>query len=131
MAVASLFDIKNRKISKKYIVVSLFTALYVAVVYGGNSIINVLTGIIPGVMCFAVSPFLEGALGKADGVMLICLGVLIGIKSTCLVCMLALLTGTVISLFLLALKQADDKSVIPFIPCILCGEIMLSGFSFL
>lgn len=124
LAIASLFDIKNKKVPVVYINGCLALALVIAIVSKNADIINIVIGIIPGIVVFIISNVLEGVIGKADGLVIVMIGLLLGIKELCLILMLSFAIAAVVSVVLIGVFRKGRDTTLPFIPFLLAGQII-------
>ena len=93
---------------------------------------EMLLGLIPGA-ALLIAGKLSGCVGEADGIMLLLLGGMYGLRNGGELMMYALLLASAVSIFLIAVKHAGKKDTLPFIPFLLAGfmlfrmRIYLSG----
>ncbi len=82
-----------------------------------------LLGLIPGGALLAVGK-LSGCVGSADGVMLLLIGAMYGLREGSELMMYSLLLAAAVSVFLIALRHASRKDTLPFIPFLLAGFLL-------
>ncbi len=82
-----------------------------------------LLGLIPGGALLAVGK-LSGCVGSADGVMLLLIGAMYGLREGSELMMYSLLLAAAVSIFLIALRRASRKDTLPFIPFLLAGFLL-------
>ncbi|MBP3570123.1 MAG: prepilin peptidase [Lachnospiraceae bacterium] len=121
--VLSVMDLRTRKIS--WIPVALLGG--VALIYqwcAGELCIDVIVGIIPGLILIGLAFCTKESIGYGDGLVLGVLGLYCGIKKAVAVLGMALLLAAVLAMVLLVLKKAGRKTELPFLPCLCSGYLL-------
>ena len=127
----SFMDIKDKTVSALYLVIAAAGSLIMAVLFKAE-VTEMLLGLIPGA-ALMIAGKLSGCVGEADGIMLLLLGGMYGLRNGGELMMYALLLAAAVSIFLIAVKHAGKKDTLPFIPFLLAGfmlfrmRIYLSG----
>lgn len=123
----SVYDIRTRQIPK-FFVVTVFLASAVFTIWGipdDYSFWWMMIGMIPGLVWLAFSRISKDKMGEGDGLLLMGLGMGLGIERISLVLVAALFLNALAAGILLAVKKADGKTRIPFVPFITAGLVML------
>ena len=123
MIIASVVDIKKKEIP--VVLIGLCGVLAAAsFIYGfvmGTVGIEEALSLVPGLAMTLISLATRGALGIGDGLMLICIGPVLGLDETCAGLLIALFLSCLFSVGILACKKGNRKSQIPFIPFLTAG----------
>lgn len=122
----SLFDIRYREVPVWLLVLG-WTAVLAAGIYGcvfGESgVAESAGGMIPGLALLLIAAGTRKA-GYADGIVLILLGSTLGFRKCILTAILSLFMISTWSILLLALKKADKRTRIPYIPFLTIGYVL-------
>jgi len=89
------------------------------------SLLNRLAGVAVGAGVILLSFLSGGKIGLADGILLCITGLGLGFWSNMELFCLALMLAAGLSIILLALRKADRKKSIPFIPFMLAGYLIM------
>lgn len=123
LAILSLEDIREKKISVNTILLGAFTAMICRFIGGQTSGIEIAGSLIPGVLLLLLSIMTKESIGKGDGIVVMVLGLWIGGQITFLVVCLAVWAAGMFAVVCLIRKK---RELIPFIPCLLMGmEVLL------
>lgn len=126
LAGLSAYDLKRKKIVVPVVIIS----GVVAVIYRlccGTGILDLLAGIVPGVLLLFVSYCTKESIGMGDGMVLCALGVFCGCRMTFAILGMALVLAALLAIVLLVLRRAGRKTELPFVPC-LCAAYFLCLF---
>ena len=88
---------------------------------------DIMLGCLPGISLLLVGKLSGWAVGSADGIIVLVLGIYLGFWQVLSVLSGAFLTAVMAAGFLLAVKKKDRKYEIPFIPFVFAGMV----FSFM
>lgn len=88
---------------------------------------DIMLGCLPGISLLLVGKLSGWAVGSADGIIVLVLGIYLGFWQVLSVLSGAFLTAVMAAGFLLAVKKKDKKYEIPFIPFVFAGMV----FSFM
>ena len=123
LAILSLEDIREKRISVKTILIGVFTAMVFQLTGGQISGIEIAGSLIPGALLLLLSVITKESIGKGDGAVVMVLGLWIGGQMTFLVVCLAVWAAGMFAAVCLIRKK---RELIPFIPCLLMGmEVLL------
>lgn len=124
----AISDIKYRKFYIWPVIgcASLMT-LY-RMITGVNSLISVMTGVIPGILLIFLSKWSKGKIGEGDGWIVIALGALLGWYEVVTVFSLACGLSAGYSLWLIAVKKRGKETGFAFVPFLLMAVVLLSVF---
>lgn len=134
LVLCSFFDIKWKKIplwaflaggvwALASVVISCVVQGSVMQVIGGT-----LAATLPGIIFLILSFLTEKKVGYGDGILLIILGVLEGLKNVSFICCIGLFLQSLVAVVLVMLRKADKQTCIPFIPFLLTAKIILVFF---
>lgn len=88
------------------------------------TILDILLGVIPGMVIWFFSRWSQGAIGEGDAFVISGLGMVIGWQSVCAVCLMACLMCACIGICLLIVRKAGRKTELPFIPFLAAAFIL-------
>lgn len=132
LAVGSIWDIRGKKLPAGLLIINILTG---GILIAVNREIDwqkdwhfYVTGILIGVLLLLIGRFCEGCIGTADGIMIAVIGGIIGYQDTLLLLMNAILMAAVFSILLIIVKKARRRTVIPFLPFMLLGYLMIFIF---
>lgn len=123
MAVLSLGDIKTKQVRVAVLIPFGAAALLWRIIQSAEAA-DLLTGVVPGMICLLLSYVTGESIGRGDGLVLCILGLLCGIKVTMAVFGLALVFAAIWAMFLLIWKRAGRKTELPFLPCLSLGYLI-------
>lgn len=123
LGMMSVMDIRKRRIP-----------IWSLVVFGLLSVVGTallplnlwtrITGISIGLCMVGMAYVTRGAVGYADGILLLAIGNLFGGEATLQILFYALLPAMGVGMLLMVLHKADRKTTLPFIPFLLFGEVL-------
>lgn len=123
LAMLSLEDIREKRISVNRVVVGALTAVICRFITGEASFITIISGFIPGIVLLLLSVATGESIGKGDGIVVMVLGLWIGGQMTFLAVCLAIWAAGIFAVVCLIRKR---RELIPFVPCLLMGmEVLL------
>ncbi len=120
LCLLSAQDIKKKKVGLVPVLVLAIVNAGLAALCGRTAL-EILCGLIPGVMALGISVLTGGKLGTGDGLVLMGLGLLYGWDRTLLIWFAGLFLSAVTGMILLGLKKVKLKTAIPFVPFICLG----------
>lgn len=88
------------------------------------TILDILMGVIPGMVIWLFSRWSRGAIGEGDAFVIGGLGMMIGWRSVCMVCLMACLMCACIGICLIIGRKAGRKTELPFIPFLAAAFIV-------
>lgn len=95
-----------------------------------HKVVSLLTGLLPGGIGLLLSYVTRGRFGAGDAVILLALGIGFGLYKTMLLWITALGIAALLAILLLALKKAERKTELPFVPCLFLSYALCGGISF-
>jgi len=128
LIILALLDIRENKIPViacvlAIVISCLFTVLELA--FTEASFLDVVIRTVPGLMAILIAVVSRNAIGLGDGLMLLTIGMLLGVKRTIIVIMIALFLGCIFSVGLMIFKKVNGKYELPFVPFIAAGVLFL------
>lgn len=130
LAAGGIFDVKSKKIPFVVLgaggiwsVVGLF--FKAAEIGIPQTLLFVLTAIVPGAILVVISFLTEKKIGYGDGIVLMILGCMEGAGTAFLVFCTGLFLQSLFAVGLLIVKKADKQSCIPFVPFLLAARVAL------
>lgn len=124
LAVASLMDIKTKKVSVRLAVLAGLTAAGMWMFFSEMEFGEWIFGILPGLCLLLLGKVTGEAIGYGDGAAVIVCGMFLGFRDCVGVLMLGLFLTCPVSLFLIVCRRATRKSRMPFLPFLLAGYIV-------
>ena len=131
LGAAAVLDVRYRRVSRR------MAAGYLVLVTAGHLFFReagaafFLTGILPGVFCFAVSWITREGLGYGDSLMVLLCGLSLGFSRAAVLILAAFFLTALLAALLLSLKKADRKTQLPFLPFLFLADLIWETFSFL
>lgn len=129
LAVGSIWDIRRKKLPAGLLIINILAG---GILIAANRDIDwrkdwrfYLTGVFIGLLLLLIGRFCEGCIGTADGIMTAVIGGIIGYRDTLLLLMNAILAAAVFSILLIVIKKVKRGTVIPFLPFMLLGYLMI------
>ena len=126
LIVMSVFDIKTLSIPLWPGIVC-FGMLSVTLLVMGTTPLRIAAGILVGGLLYALSYVSRGGIGRADALVYVVTGTVLGLYKNLEVLFLSLTMAAMVGAFLLIFKKVDRKYRLPFVPftCVACGMVML------
>ncbi len=118
----ALVDVKEKMIPVFPVAVA-GCLLVVYQLWQGRSVLELLSGILPGLLLLFLSFCTRGGIGTGDGLVLCVLGIAFGAEQTVAVLGLAFVLEAVTAMLLLVFRKAGRKTELPFLPCVLVGYV--------
>lgn len=123
LLILSIEDIRNKEISVPLLIglltISLITGLYVV-----DEKLNILIGLIPGVIIIVLSKITKGKIGMADGIVVAGIGMCFGFVKACSIFLIGIALSTIIGLIVIAIKKKGRDFEMPFVPFLLIGTTL-------
>lgn len=123
--ICTVTDIKDRNINIGFCVVNILSAAVIHIVMADGFLV-VCRGMILGVILIIVSLFSRGAIGRGDGLLLMTVGSITGLKLSIMIAAWAFISCTAVSLVAVVAGKLTMKSQIPFAPFILIGALIVT-----
>lgn len=124
LMVMAVWDVMHRRIS---LGISLVTAAFLAILRiveiwnTGETLPAAFLGVLTGVFLLLISYVSQGGIGAGDGLVFVVMGLVLHVWENSMVLLLALTLSGVVGGSLLVLRRVQRKSMLPFVPFILCG----------
>lgn len=131
LSIASYSDIKTYTVPTGLTIC--FSALFTAIqLISQRAISDTLSaiafGIIPGIILLILGFLTRGAIGYGDGFLVICLGIMLGLRETLFICHIAFFISAMAALCVMLLGKKGNrfftKRSLPFIPFLLIGYVI-------
>lgn len=132
LVLLSLEDICMKKVHRILLLFGVMIAGVVCVYNaegGRQMLLSVVKATIPGVLLVLIAVITKKA-GMADGIALICIGLLEGYQACMSIAVAGLVMIALCSGILLAIKKVDKNTEIPFIPFLTAGWMLITGVSY-
>ena len=127
LAVFSYMDIKSKTLPTGAVGAILLLSIAVAArrTLAGGDIGMVLAAMLPGLLLTTMAFAMKEKLGYGDGLVLIIIGNLTGIRYCLLILLYALMLSFVFSCGLLMIFRKRGKDCFPFVPFYFCGTVFV------
>lgn len=122
LLIASIFDIKTKKLPILFTWISFFFAVTIFFIVGRTHIQDSMAGMAEGVVLVMLAR-ITGVIGEGDGRVLCATGLLTGAIGGLAILMLGVLYMAFISIPLLCMKKIKGKDSLPFIPFLFLGYL--------
>jgi len=130
LLIGSIYDVKSYSLPMKLVLVGLCGGLvgWLYTLCVGEAVWwEAISSLLPGGL-FALLAFLtREQIGYGDSLLLLMLGGCVGGEATLGIWISGLVVSFIMSVFLLVLRKADKKTRIPFVPCLLVGELIIGA----
>ena len=129
MAAAALFDARTKRIPLAMIGAAAGCSLLASILLlqnGSTTPQELAASMMPGAALLLVALVTKEAVGYGDGLLLLATGPLFGWQRMLLCIPAALLLTAIVSVVLLAVKKANRKTKIPFVPFLAAGMGVIS-----
>ena len=124
IVIEAISDVKRREIKIVYLIVAGTIGILALVISGEKSrIISSLFGIAIGLAYLT-----KGGIGYGDGLLLCISGLLLGVRNNIILLLMGCFFSAVVSMFLLVIKKADRKTLLPFVPFLIPAVIVSFAF---
>ena len=90
----------------------------------GTGILELVMGLIPGVLLLVLALVTQESIGTGDGLMLCVLGLFCGWRQCLAVFGMALVLSALLSIILLICRKVGRKTELPFLPSLLGGYLL-------
>lgn len=130
LVIGSAFDLKGKCVPKSYLYLwggcAFLYLISVSVIENNfQFIINVIIGIIPGVIGLFLAFVSKEQIGWGDGWVILLMGIFVGAKMVCGIVFVAFVFLTFVIIVLLLAHRVKRRTTIPFIPFLLVGQIVV------
>lgn len=134
LGLAGIWDLKSMRIPFWLLWLALLSSLVSGayLVFSGREAWNQwLAGGIPGGISLLLSLGTREQIGYGDGLILLALGWMLGVKTGMLISLLGLGCSFLVSVGVLVSKRGNRNTRLPFVPCLLVGYLFVLGGKFL
>ena len=121
LIICTITDLKEKKIYVWFSVINFILAFLIHIFISDVKIILLVGGIIVGIIFYVISLVSKDAIGKGDGILILVLGCLVGIKKQIEILIWAFLICTVFFILTMIIKRKEFKKSVPFSPFLLLG----------
>ena len=129
IVIEAISDVKRREIKIVYLIVAGAIGILALVISGEKSrIISSLFGIAIGLTVIVLAYLTKGGIGYGDGLLLCISGLLLGVRNNIILLLMGCFFSAVVSMFLLVIKKADRKTLLPFVPFLIPAVIVSFAF---
>lgn len=123
--ICTVTDIKERYVNTGFCIINILLAAIIHTVVG-NGFLAVCQGFIVGVIFIIISCLSRGTIGKGDGLLIMTVGSIVGLKLSVMIVVWAFMSCTIASLVAVVMGKLTMKSQIPFVPFILIGALIVT-----
>lgn len=119
----TVWDLKEKKIPGYCIIVGLLPVVIICCACWPGQILAAVLGFALGACFLLLSVLTKGQIGKADGVILMLVGIMSGIYDLIEILCVCFVYLFIIAAILLILKKKTKKQTLPFLPFLTAGYI--------
>lgn len=119
----TVWDIKEKKIPGYCMITGLLPVIINAYIYWPGQILATILGFFLGVCFLLLSVLTKGQIGKADGFVLVLMGMMTGIYNLIEIICFCFIYLFIIAAVLLILKKKTKKQTLPFLPFLTAGYL--------
>lgn len=130
LLIGSIYDGRVRCLPVWLLVVGLLGSMVIGIcsAFGGQlAWWELVTGLLPGAFFLVLAAVTREQIGYGDGLVLLMLGLILGLKRAIAVSLLALLGTFAVSVMMLLLRKAGKKTRLPFVPFLCAGFLAVLG----
>lgn len=124
MAALSVVDIHDRKIPFWGLMSGAAAAVIYRMLQGREGAVLALAGAAVGLIFLGISKMTGEALGYADSVIVLILGIYLGFWELCRLLAVSFFISAVFSVIMLSVKKMNRKTSFPFIPFLAVGYLL-------
>ena len=117
------YDIKTKMVPLIAVVATAGSVLLYRLCVG-TGILELVMGLIPGVLLLVLALVTQESIGTGDGLMLCVLGLFCGWRQCLAVFGMALVLSALLSIILLICRKVGRKTELPFLPSLLGGYLL-------
>lgn len=125
LAVLSVVDIHSRRIPFWGLLSGGAAAVTYRVLLGREGAVLALAGAAVGLVFLGLSKMTGEALGYADSLLVVILGIYLGFWELCRLLAVSFFISAVFSVFMLSVKKMHRKTTFPFIPFLALGYLLI------
>lgn len=131
LAFFGYWDMKDKQLPGIWLLTAIAVSAGLAVIHNasGKNSINIwqiFSGMLPGIFLTTVAFAMKGKLGSGDGLVLIIVGNLVGVKNCLLIFLTAVMLSFVYSCVLLGFFRKSREYSFPFVPFYFAGAVLIS-----
>ena len=125
LMMGTVFDLKRKSVPNKYLYIwSVLTIVLVIIeIFKGKNVIDIILGVIPGIIFLFLAFVTREQIGSGDGWIIMLMGIFLGVNNVSKIIFVGFGILTLVSMTLLISRKAGKKTTIPFIPFLLMGFI--------
>lgn len=127
LSVFSMEDIMKRRIHLALVLIFFASGILYQILLGKVILIEILGGILVGIILIGISRLTEEAIGYGDGLIFLVTGVFLGIWENLNLLFTSLIIAFIYSSIQILLRKKDTKDEIPFVPFIWIADLLHLG----
>lgn len=130
LALFSYWDMKDKQLPGIWLFTAIAASAGLAAINNasgkeGINIWQIFTGMLPGIFLTTLAFAMKGKLGSGDGLVLIIIGNMVGMKRCLLIFLAAVLLSFVYSCLLLGFFRKSREYSFPFVPFYFLGAVLI------
>ena len=119
----AIYDMKTKTISVVAVAIIAASVLLYRL-YMGIGMLELVIGLIPGVLLLVIAFATRESIGTGDGLVLCILGLFCGWRRCLAIFSMALVLSAILSIVLLVCRKAGRKTELPFLPSLFGGYLL-------
>ncbi len=124
---AGIVDFVKKEISIGFIMAIAAVCVTGALSNRSATLMDAVSGMIIGILTLAISKLTREQIGRGDGIVIMAVGALIGIRGCFIMVCYAMMLMAFVSVGLILFKKAGRYAKIPFLPALFAGYVIYVG----
>ncbi len=124
---AAIMDFIKKEISVGFIMAIAAVCIIGALSNKNSSLYDMALGMVIGVLALAISRITHEQIGRGDGLVIMFVGMLVGVRGCFSMVCYAMMFMTFVSVGLIILKKAGRYTKVPFLPALFAGYALYIG----
>ena len=124
LIIESISDLKKRKINMIFLAIGIIAGVAMLIYEFGRVWQSALGGLAVGMAIILVAQITDEKIGYGDGILIACLGLILGGRYTVTMILFGCLACCLVSMILLACGKAGKQTKLPFVPFLIPGVVV-------
>ena len=125
LGVHSIEDVRDKKITVTLTLFSGIVGVFLHLIFPGQSIFEMLTGMLAGAGVLLLGRLTGGKIGAGDGIVFMLTGLYLGAARNILLMCISFALAGLWGMFLLIFRRAKKDCRIPFVPFLFAGYLLM------
>ena len=124
LLIFSFWDMREKQLPVRLLVGGILFSVAVTMLIGRNVVQTVIISMLPGVLLVLFALATRGKIGSGDGLVLMLIGNMVGVKWCLMILVLAVMLSFCFSCLLLTVFKKSRTYCFPFVPFYFCGAVI-------